>query len=120
MEERKDFPKRIKLLVTIVDRGKGEKVVNICKKQGCMFHMIYLGYGTANSDLLDFLGLGNTAKDIVLSVVLEEKTQQTLQALTKEMKFDKPGNGIAFTISINSVGGPKTLRYISGLFLKKG
>lgn len=108
--------KRVKLLVTIVDRGKGKKIVELCKREFTTFHLALMGRGTAKSDILDYLGIGETEKDIVLSVVLEERLPRVLKLLEEEMDFDQPGHGIAFTIPISSVGGPITLQYISGLF----
>ena len=38
-----------KLLVTIVDRAKGERIAAICREQGVLFQMVCLGHGTASS-----------------------------------------------------------------------
>ena len=48
----------IKLLVAIVDRGKGERIVSICREQRTLMQTICLGHGTASSEVLDLLGLG--------------------------------------------------------------
>ncbi|MES9144007.1 hypothetical protein ABEP44_12820 [Cutibacterium acnes] len=119
MDEKLNVPKGIKLIVAIVDRGKSEKITKIYKDNNITFQFICLGKGTANSEILDYLGLGETEKDVVLGTVIEEKVQHILQILTNEMQFNKPGNGIAFTIPITSVGGPITLQFISGLTAKK-
>ena len=58
-----------KLLVTIVDRAKGERIAAICREQGVLFQMVCLGHGTASSEVLDLLGLGRTEKAVVLSLV---------------------------------------------------
>jgi hypothetical protein len=108
--------KRIKMLVTIVDRGKGAKVVELCGTEYSTFHLSFMGRGTANSDILDILGLGETKKDIIFSIVLEERLERVMEAIRRELRLDGPGNGIAFTIPIVSVGGPLTLQFISGLY----
>lgn len=115
MEPQKTVHKKIKLLITIVDRGKGKRIIELCQREYSAFHLSFMGRGTANSELLDYLGLGETEKDIVMSVVLEERLTQVMSLLDQEMKFSQPGNGIAFTIPIKSVGGPMTLQFISGL-----
>lgn len=57
----------IKLMVTIVDRGRSSKAVDLFKAAGLPFHYACLGHGTANSDILDYLGLGETQKDVLLT-----------------------------------------------------
>ena len=61
----------IKLMVTIVDRGRSSKAVDLFKAAGLPFHYACLGHGTANSDILDYLGLGETQKDVLLTAVPE-------------------------------------------------
>lgn len=116
LEFAKQNPRRIKALFTIVDRGLGKKVTELCQSMGVTYNLCFMGKGTANSDILNCLGLGETKKDVILSVVLEEKLPDVFNAFQKQLKLDKPGGGIAFAIPIMSVGGPITLQYISGLF----
>ncbi len=106
--------KRIKLLVAIVNRDYGEAVSEICAQHGAKFNLTFMGRGTAKSDILDYLGLTDTKKDIILAAVLETRAAELLQALKKVLHLDEPGNGIAFTLSITSVGGPLTHKYMSG------
>ena len=104
----------IRLLVTIVDRGKGQGVADLLKRGGSLFHTILLGHGTAKKELLDYLGLGETEKDVVLSALSAEIGPLALRRLNQAMRLDVPGGGIAFTIPIASVGGAKTLSYLKG------
>lgn len=108
--------RRIKLTVSIVDRGKGERVAALLHEDGAAFHIIGLGRGTADSTLLDYLGLGQTEKDVVFSSVREDLLPAALQRLRTELQLDQPGGGVVFTIPITSVGGPNTLRILAGLF----
>ena len=64
--------KKIKLLITIVDRGQAIKILNENKKHDVTVQTVLLGYGTA-SIVLDYLGLGDIKKDVVLSLIKEEK-----------------------------------------------
>lgn len=115
MEFAKTEQKRLKALFTIVDRGGGQNVVSICRGLGVTYNLMFMGRGTANSQILNCLGLGETKKDIVLSVVTEDKMPNVLETFAEKLKLDKPGGGIAFAVPIMSVGGPITLQYISGL-----
>lgn len=111
----KILPKKIKLLITIVDRGKGEKLTEIFRENNVMFNLIALGIGTAKSEILDYLGLGQTEKDIVISVVEEDNVKNTLNILNERMHLKEPGNGIAFTIPISSVDSSLALEFISNI-----
>lgn len=109
----KDIPpelRSLKLLITIVDRGKGEKVAEICRKHRARMNMIFLGKGTANSEILNYLSLGETLKDIIITVLPTVYMDKLLEDIIEGMKLHKPGNGIAFTVPISSIGGTKTFK----------
>lgn len=114
-----DATLRLSLLVAIVDRNQGEKVTKIMNTDNLSFNFIFLGRGTASSDLLNYLGLGETEKDVVLSAAPSEKIPMLMERLNQELHLDKPGHGVAFTIPISSVGGPQTLAMMIGE-LQKG
>ena len=57
----------IKLLITIVDRGKGAKAAALYRSEHLYFNYICLGLGTANSEILDYFGLSETQKDVVFT-----------------------------------------------------
>lgn len=108
-------PVHLKLLITIVDRDKGQIAVDLLLKEKVLFHRIVLGRGTAQTEILDILGLGETPKDIIFSVLPAQRTPRAMHRLKKTLEFDNPGHGIAFTIPITSVAGQRTLRQLGGL-----
>jgi len=107
--------KRIKLLVAIVDRGLGNEVVEILRDSGVTYNMIAPAYCAAGSDIMDILGLSNPERDMVVSVITEDRVDSVLNKLLYKLDLDEPGNGFAFTIPITGVSGPLALRYISGM-----
>lgn len=108
--------KGIKLLITIVPRGKGEEASLLCREKGITFSMISPAYGAAGTHFMDYLGLTNPEKDCVLSVVQAEFSHPTLSLIHSHFRMDEPNSGIALTISITGVSGPRALRYISGIY----
>ena len=110
----KQAPRKVKLLVSIVDRGKGAGVARLLERHGSLFHTIIFGRGTARKALLDYLGLGETEKDLVLSGVATESAPTILKYLIHALQFDAPGRGIAFTLPISSVSGRRALAYLAG------
>lgn len=102
------------ILITIVDRGKGEAVVKLLQQEDVKFHNIMLGNGTAHKGILSLLGLKDTAKDVVLSFVRSGVAQRAIQLLSHALEMDLPGRGIAFTIPVGSIGGMQTMQYLMG------
>ncbi len=107
--------KRIKLLVAIVDRGRGNDVVEILRESGVTYNMIAPAYCAAGSEFMDMLGLTNPERDMIFSVITEDKVDGVLKKLLYKLDLDEPGNGFAFTIPITGVSGPLALKYISGI-----
>lgn len=104
----------LSILLTIVDRGKGEAVTHLLEQEGVTAHFITLGNGTAHQDLLSLLGLRDTAKDIVVSFLPTARAKRAMHRLSYALEIDLPGKGIAFTVPMGSVGGPRTLNYLMG------
>lgn len=94
---------RIKLIIAITRRGTGNKIVDFCKQNQLHYDFICLGMGTATSEMLDYLGLEDTKKDIVISMAPAIKIPAILKGITKKFRLDKPGNGIVFTIPLSSI-----------------
>lgn len=117
MDNMKQLPvKRIKLLIAFVDRGKGDDVIEILRESGVTYNLASPAHCAAGSEIMDYLGLTNPERDMVLSVVTEDNVDRVMNKLLYKLNLDVPGNGFAFTIPITGVSGPLALRYISGSF----
>ncbi len=99
----------IELLCVIVNFGLGSKIMKFSKQSGMRGGTIFLGRGTVNNRILEFFDLSDIRKEIVL--MLGEKTivDNTLEELNKKFHFDKPNHGIAFSTSVLSVLGTKSI-----------
>jgi hypothetical protein len=106
--------KRIKLLIVIVDRGRGEEVSEMLREDGVTFNLISPAYCAAGSQIMDYLGLTSLERDLVISVVSEHIAHEILNKVLYKFNLDKPSKGIAFTIPICGVSGPLALRYMTG------
>ncbi|NLC76355.1 MAG: P-II family nitrogen regulator [Clostridia bacterium] len=95
----------VRLLVTIVDRGQGNRVVDVFRNRQVYLQFVCLGHGTADSEILDYLGLGDTKKDLVLSLVPASAVQNLLDTIVHKMKLNYPGKGIAFTVPLSGISG---------------
>lgn len=109
--------KGLRLIITIVDRKKGKKVVKLFESLGCKFSSTMLGMGTAPKEIFDYLGFGDIEKDIVLSIADENIVPFLFDSLRTEMNFCEPGHGVACSIPIRSVGGKRALEAIMGKYV---
>ena len=96
---------RIRLMVIILDRGKGVRAAELFASYGLPLHYGTPGRGTANSELLDYLGLGETEKDVVFSLVPGFTVPGLLQAAGEKLQLATPGKGILFTMPLSAVSG---------------
>lgn len=94
---------RIKLITCIVDRGVGKRVMKLCKEVGISSAVLMLGRGTADSEMLTMLGLGENEKDVVMLTIAESKSADVLERITTGLHLDEPGGGIAFSIPLSAV-----------------
>ncbi|MDR1377929.1 MAG: hypothetical protein LBJ36_02610 [Synergistaceae bacterium] len=91
----------LSLLITICDRGQGKKVTDFFKDRNASFNLMVLGKGTASSKMLDYLGLGQTEKMVLLSVMPTAEARDVLSKFDETLELKRPGHGIAFTLPLN-------------------
>ncbi len=72
----------IKLITCIVDRGIGKMVIKLCKEEGISSGLLMHGRGTADSEMLAMLGLGENEKDIIMISIGESKSSAILERIT--------------------------------------
>lgn len=100
------------LLFVIADSKRGDDVEDYLKKLKCRMIMTIRGRGTVKSEVLTAMGLGDSRRSVTACILRQENEEMVLTKLNRKMQLEQPGNGVAFTIDINSVGGTKTLEYL--------
>ncbi len=110
--------KKLKLLVTVVDRNKGEFYLDVISQFEVNCQMALGGLGTATSDLVSLLGL-NIHKAVLFSLVREDKTDEIMNCLEEKFQTIKNGKGIAFCVPLSSVIGVNMYQFLSNNRLKK-
>lgn len=96
---------RLKMLVTIVDRGKGAAAVGLYRAQRLHFDYLCIGHGTATSVILDYFGLSETEKDVVITLVPSFRLKEVIRLADEKFRFSSPGRGILFTVPLSGVSG---------------
>ena len=104
--------KKLKLLVTVVDRPKGEFYLDVISQFDVNCQMALGGLGTAHSEILELLGL-EPHKAVLLSVVREDKMDAVMNCLEDKFATIKNGKGIAFAVPLSSVIGVNLYQFLS-------
>lgn len=103
----------INYLITILDREKEKDVMDIYNDAGLAVILTVRGQGTATSEHLNHYGLEATKKSVITAVATEKQTAGIIKSLRRKLFIDVPGNGIVVAVPLKSVGGVKTLAYIT-------
>jgi nitrogen regulatory protein PII len=92
-----------KLILSIVGRRRGERIVAATKAAGAPGGTVALGRGTAANAVLEFLGVGDSEKDIVLTLVPAGLARAVLEAVRHACWHDPRGSGVAMQIDVSSI-----------------
>jgi nitrogen regulatory protein PII len=103
---------KLELLITIVSRQKAEFYVDLIQSFEVNMQMMVLGEGTANKEILDYLGMTNE-KTVIFSLVKAERLKDVLETLSDKFRTIKKGKGIAYTIPLTSVIGTAIYAFLS-------
>ena len=104
--------KKLKLLITVVDKEKGEFYMDVISQFPVNLQMALSGQGTANSEVVNLLGL-NMQKAVILSLVREDLMEGLMNTLEDKFQTVKNGRGIAFAVPLSSVIGANLYRFMS-------
>lgn len=105
--------KKLKVLVTIVNRSKALFYSDLLEQYEINMQMVIYGTGTANSEMLSLLGLAETDKAVIISIVREDKVKDVLETLAEKFEKVKNGKGIAYTVSMKSIIGVSAYQFLS-------
>jgi hypothetical protein len=97
---------RLKLMLFIIDWNKLHLISQVFEEEHVRFHFISKGQGTASSEILDLLGLGASAKAVVICLEQEILAPVLLKEVRKKMGRNSPGAGIAFSIPLSGINTP--------------
>ena len=85
----------------------------LCEEMGLPIVLSIPCRGTATKSMLDLLGMESKDRRLFITVASPEQTKQLIQEQRKRLYIDAPGNGITVSVPIKSVGGSKTLAFLS-------
>lgn len=93
----------MRLLILITSKNKSEPIINHIAPLHLLGSFKFMGKGTATNEILDALGLEETNKDVVFSILEDENVQPIFDILEEKFQFTKRGTGVALTVPLNSI-----------------
>lgn len=103
----------LNFVISIVDRRHAAGIAAIYEEQGLPLTLGMLGRGTATRKMLDLYGLADTEKVMACTVADGETTKRLIHDARHRLYLDIPGNGIMAAVPLKSIGGGKTLAYLT-------
>ena len=93
------------ILIVIIDRKRNGILERTFQKHSLDYTLCCLAEGTANHEILDYLGLDITHKEVVITSVPCEDAESIIETIAHDLELDQPGNGIAFTLPVSGITG---------------
>ena len=104
--------KKLKLIITVVDRAKAEFYLDMLSQFEVNFQMVTGGKGTAHSEIVEMLGL-NIHKAVIMSVVREDMVTPIIKCLEDKFETIRNGKGIAIAVPLSGVIGVNMYQFLS-------
>ena len=97
------------LIITIVNTGYFDQVMDAAKSAGATGGTLIHGRGLGSKEAAKFLGITiQPEKDIVLILTPHEYRQKIMETITHEVGLSTPGKGICFSMPVNATLGLET------------
>ena len=106
-------PKKLQLLFTIVNRQKTEFFVDMLYNFEVNFQTVLSAHGTAQDHIMTLLGLTDSEKSVIISVIRQDRAAEALALLDEKFRTVKGGKGIAYTVPVSSTIGVAIYQFLS-------
>lgn len=103
----------LEMMITIVDRKKAEYYVDLIQSFNVNMQFTALGEGTADKKMLEYLGINDSEKAVIFSIVKSDEIEEIFNVLDNKFKTIKNGKGIAYTIPLSSLIGSSVFAFLS-------
>ncbi|MFD1039263.1 P-II family nitrogen regulator [Virgibacillus byunsanensis] len=94
------------LIVTIVNKGDSDDVIDASKKAGAEGGTVLSGRGTGIHEQAKLFNiLIEPEKEVVLTLISKDRTKEVLNSIEEDAELNKPGKGIAFVLDVDQTVG---------------
>lgn len=94
---------RITMILSIVERGKCKRLIDMMNQNEIPFHIQSVGHGTAPSEMMDILGLGTKDKDVVISFAPERAVASLIAGQNQNLGEISGYGGLMMVIRLSAI-----------------
>ncbi len=105
-------PIKLELLITIVEKNKAEYYSDLIQSYEVNFQFQTPARGTAVTEILDYLGLADTEKTAIFSIVREDKLDEITYVLDTRFRKVRGGKGVAVCVPLTSMIGKAVYAFL--------
>ena len=106
-------PVRLELLITIVDKNRASSYADFIQAYDVNLQVVVPARGTAKDEILEYLGLADSDRAAIFSVVREDRLEELSEAIEDRFRSLKNGNGICVAMPFSSVIGRLAFGFLS-------
>ena len=106
-------PEKLELLIAIVNAPKVRFYTNLIQSSEANLYLAVQASGTSEKAIMNYLGLNQSNRSAIFSVVREDKLKDLLEVLDENFSTIKDGGGIAITVPLTSVIGTLVYGFLS-------
>lgn len=100
------YQNQYEFVLTIVNRGFADQVVDAAKKEGAHGGTILYGRGTGIHEIEKFFSIAiQPEKEIVINVVKREHSDAIMKAIVAAAGLETEGRGLTFSLPIDDIVG---------------
>lgn len=101
--------------IAIVNQGNANAVIEIFRRAGSSASFVKMGKGTASKHVRDILGIEDNKKEIVISLITEDKLNDAKTEFAAFVAASKRNQGIGFSIALTSLAGVRMYQFLTNV-----
>ncbi len=113
MNKNKFSTKKLSLLMTIVNHKVSDVFTEYFRSLDVNVQVQVVGSGTVSEEIKKLLGLSEAKKDIIFTIIKNDKLDEAFNYLETRFKVSDKHKGIAFSVSLHSLVGLSVYKILS-------
>ena len=113
MEKKNIAPVKPELLITVVDKKKAEFYVDLIQSFDANIQISVNARGTADQEILRYIGLSDTEKTAIFSIVRQDMVKPLMETLDEKFRTIKNGKGVSAAVPFTSMIGTLLFGFVT-------
>ena len=107
--------KRLMFTLVVVNEGLSSTIVKMLYEHEAALAFIVRGHGTSKNDFHDVMGMGESNKDVVISIIDEKQWPPIKEEFGKRFNISPSSKGIAYTVPLDSIVGVSIYKMLANI-----